>query len=379
MFRLKWPWSSNPKAKLPPSPLSPQPQQTMPPALVKKHPIPKSMPYSSIVMSGGGLKGVSFVGCVRRLEELGMVDGIVNMLGTSFGSLVLFMLALGCTSDDMMRNIVDCVDESLKKNKRPLLKTLLTCIENGGIDDGSILLECIKRPLINKLERSDITFVELAKQTGKNLIITGSNLTKSRCDYFSVDTTPDMSVVLALRISASIPFIFNPVIHDGCIYVDGAMFGNFPIDWMCAKMNGSDTLGIVIEDPFQTDFVKKRISLMDLTYAIWDSVQRRLNTNPTKTSKNEARTIIHIHLSDMDAFLATHLDSATAMGFSFETLRFEISKTDADISALFGYNCATLALALLEQNPEHHCENDAGDDVCTVSTLDANSSVIERV
>ena len=55
---------------------------------------------------------------------------------------------------------------------------------------------------------NDITFKRLYNST-KKICIIGSNVSKNREEYFSYETTPDMSVLKAIRISSSIPIIFT--------------------------------------------------------------------------------------------------------------------------------------------------------------------------
>ena len=45
-----------------------------------------------------------------------------------------------------------------------------------------------------------------------------------------------MDVLLAIRMSFSIPFVFTPVRHQNNFYVDGSVLNDFPID-LCDKDN----------------------------------------------------------------------------------------------------------------------------------------------
>jgi predicted acylesterase/phospholipase RssA len=298
---------------------------------------------TNLVMSGGSLKGVSFIGCIRKLEETGVLPSIMNYYGTSFGSLILFMSAIGCSSDEMMENLIACIAEDGRKaaHRKPFIKVVMKCIERGGIDDGAILLECVKRPLIKKMELSDITFLELAKRTGKNLVVAGSNLSRSRREFFSVDDTPDMSVILALRISASIPFVFQPVVHNAQVYVDGALFSNFPIDYV-ESVSNAVTLGILIDDfPLEDKEdaaekkspEKKTLSLLDLIMTMWRSVLVRLNSSSSLSGRKDGAThIVRIRSDDLMSLVVS-----SSLGFSFESMRFSLEHDEARTVADHGY------------------------------------------
>ena len=68
-----------------------------------------------------------------------------------------------------------------------------------------------------------------------DLRITGTDVTNRRARVFSFETTPDMEVALAVRISMSIPLFFEsvPFRYPGTasdqLYVDGGVMWNYPI------------------------------------------------------------------------------------------------------------------------------------------------------
>lgn len=373
MFRLRWPWhSATTTTTTKTSGVQIKPLIGVGSRGDKVHVIHEIVDKpKNLILSGGSLKGVSFIGCIKRLEEMDAISDIKNMIGTSFGSLVLFMLTIGCTSDDMIENIVFCLSQK-QKVKKSMIKTLIHCIEYGGIDDGGVLLECMKRPLIQKLERSDITFLELAKLTGKNLIVTGSNLTYARPEYFSVDTTPNMSVILALRISASIPFLFRPVSNEGSLYVDGALFDNFPID---AWLKEPNTLGIVIMDDIPTNSTpSKSTTLSDLIFAMWQSVLARLN--PTHHSSNGLVTIIKIPSRDV----VEYVNSSSSLSYSFETMSFHITIEEVSRAVKFGYlSCCKDSKEIDVQDPNDCREDDSCHDSGGGGPLVVGAPVIEDV
>ena len=280
----------------------------------------------NIIMSGGSLKGVAFIGCVRRMEEEGQLSDLKNLIGTSFGSLVLFMLAMGCTSEEMLSNVILGVETS---KRQKLVGAFVNCVERGGIDDGTILLECVKRPLVQKLERSDVTFLEFVKLTGKNLIVVGSNLSSSNAEVFSVDTTPFMSVVLALRISASIPIVFEPVIHEGALYVDGALFDNFPVSLLAERgLRPEDTAGYLISSERQTIREFDNKSLIFLVETMCASILSKLNARNEKIEKRLATFVI----IDQNG-----VEEMSNVGYSFEAIGFILARDDAEKIENYGY------------------------------------------
>ncbi|MBO5811833.1 MAG: patatin-like phospholipase family protein, partial [Bacteroidaceae bacterium] len=69
--------------------------------------VSNSRPKVGLVLSGGGAKGAAHIGVIKYIEEQGIpIDFIA---GTSMGSVIGGMYALGYTSDEIL-DIVSQVD-----------------------------------------------------------------------------------------------------------------------------------------------------------------------------------------------------------------------------------------------------------------------------
>lgn len=203
--------------------------------------------FSSIVIAGGATKVISAIGIMQFLEEHNMVKSIKNLVGTSAGAIMCTFLALGYSSQEVKDFFVKnlCVDESVYKMN---LEDVFSFFSSFGLTAGNNIITFFRRMIVNKLgpDRENITFMELAKLCGKNLVICVSNLTMERREFWSVDTKPDISIIDALRASCAIPLVFTPVIIGDNYYLDGGLYDNFPIDYF----NGQklkDVLGINIK------------------------------------------------------------------------------------------------------------------------------------
>jgi NTE family protein len=91
-----------------------------------------------------------------------------------------------------------------------------------------------------------VTFAELKKITGKDFVVTSTNLISESSKLFSAKHTPDFPVVDAVCMSMSIPGVFKPTFVNASVdlskkpddpynlsyrgfYVDGGMMNNLPI------------------------------------------------------------------------------------------------------------------------------------------------------
>jgi predicted acylesterase/phospholipase RssA len=76
----------------------------------------------------------------------------------------------------------------------------------------------------------ELTFQQLFESTGKELAVTGFDITNGTLVYFSRLTEPDMPVSKAVRISSSIPLVFEPVEWRGHLFMDGGVLRRIPVD-----------------------------------------------------------------------------------------------------------------------------------------------------
>lgn len=188
-----------------------------------------SKQYNKLVFSGGALKSIAFIGCIRFLEHLGMLSDVCTLVGSSAGAIVAFMLCLGLSSQEMEEWILEKF--RIGQANQLDIDGVLELYDNMGIDRGTGLEVFFVEILQSKLgsDKNDVTFMDLAKVTGRHLIICASNLTTSKPEYFSVDTWPDLSVITALKASCCIPVLFTPIIVNDMMFVDGGMFENLPV------------------------------------------------------------------------------------------------------------------------------------------------------
>lgn len=195
----------------------------------RRHGPPQTV--ETLVVSGGGMKGVASLGAVVALKRAGALDSLKTVVGTSAGALVAAAVATDRASLGVLEGLAQTAYE-------PDID-LARLLASFGIDSGRHLDRWIAALL-----GGPRTFAEVQRQRGIKLVVCATNLTDRRAEYFSVDTAPDMDVALALRMSCSIPLYFAAVRHDGKVYVDGAVSDNFPLDWATEACGPGGVLGI---------------------------------------------------------------------------------------------------------------------------------------
>lgn len=212
----------------------------------------------SIVFGSGGMKGICFVGCLKALENLNILQNIKRVCGVSAGAIIGFFLVIGYSPDEILKIVI-------KLNFTKLTSPSIKNIYSGSIDDGSRFNKVLSKFLTLKGFSPKITLKELYKKTGKEFIIYVYNSTKKRKEIFSYKTEPYLDVINAVRMSSAIPLYFQAVEHKGCIYFDGALGNSFPIDHFqnIKKVIGFRIIATHIDDVSVKNIESGIISLYD--------------------------------------------------------------------------------------------------------------------
>lgn len=197
--------------------------------------------YDTLVLSGGGIKGSYFLKNLKLIDNLCGLNNIKNFVGSSVGGIVLYILALGFNINEMIKLFIEI---NFEKMQNINLQNLFV---NYGLDNGEKFYMFYKLLLQKKFGRESMTFKELYDLTGNYLCFTGTNLNKKCCEYFSPDETPDLDIILGLRITTCIPPYFTPIILNGDYYIDGALYDNLPISYIkLKKWDEKKVIGMIL-------------------------------------------------------------------------------------------------------------------------------------
>lgn len=247
------------------------------------------MPIKNLVFSGAEIRGISYIGIIRAIEELNMYENIENILGVSSGAIFAITLVLGLSSHQLETIVMSLsIGQLFDFNT----ENILNIIETFGVDNGDKIIRIFKILFKKILKNENATFKDLYHFTNntKNLIITGTNLCKKKAEYFSYETTPDMPLYIALRLSTSIPFCYQSVTYNNQVYIDGAFSNNFPINFF--KDNIENTLGIIISGANECN--EKISTLGDYMYNITECV---LGIMPNYLKELYKKNIIEIRVN----------------------------------------------------------------------------------
>ncbi len=180
-----------------------------------------------LVLSGGGLLGISYIGLLKYLEENNSRQNIESITSCSAGSIfgTLFMLDYTSTEIEQLIKSLD-----FKQFLNINLDTILKFPHSKGLESANKLTEFFKKIIKDKTGNENTTFDELYKKTNKILQIGATNLTSVKFELFNYKTHPNMSIYVAIRASIAIPIVFEPIIIGNDVYCDGGVIDNLPVE-----------------------------------------------------------------------------------------------------------------------------------------------------
>lgn len=206
-------------------------------------------PFENLVFEGGGNKGLAYCGAVKLLEDIGMFSKIKRFAGTSAGAMTAALLAVGYNSGEIEEALSQDLSRIFLDASYGILSLLPNLLTGYGWNPGNRIYEWFGEALAKKSGGNpDLTFLELYESKGKELCIVVTNLNHMIEEYCHVKTTPNMPIRLAVRMSMSIPGMFQATNYtdngETNTYVDGGVLCNYPIHcydgwWLSMKSGDS--------------------------------------------------------------------------------------------------------------------------------------------
>ena len=161
-----------------------------------------------LVLSGGGIRGVSHIGVIKALEEHQIYP--THISGSSAGAIVGALYAYGYSYKEMLAFFESIQIFDVKK---------YALGKPGFIDAEKFYDEFnlyLKEDSFNALQKS--------------LTITATDILNGNLKTFSSG-----ELIKPILASAAVPGVFSPVKIDDSYYVDGGTINNFPIEFITSN------------------------------------------------------------------------------------------------------------------------------------------------
>jgi predicted acylesterase/phospholipase RssA len=198
----------------------------------------------ALVMKGGGIKGLAYVGALKELQKYYDFDWFV---GTSAGAITAVLLAAGYTTEEL--------EETLSKtNFRKFFdarfyKLPINYYFYRGLYPGEEIKNWINELLSKKLlnETRGIRPV-LLRYLPKRVTIYASRKDQDVLEFDS--KTPETwktPVAHAVLCSMAIPIVYQPPQHHGGDVFDGGLQNNYPVDVFLRSHPDTNFVGLYLK------------------------------------------------------------------------------------------------------------------------------------
>lgn len=250
------------------------------------------------VFEGGGVKAIAFIGAISRMEEEGY--RWERLAGTSAGAMVAALLSAGYKGNEL-KELIESVDY-----KKFMDKSKVQAVPAAGkllgimMEKGMFRTDSIKDYIYNLLKAKGIEKFRDVYENGEfKLKIIASDITRKEMLILPEDikrygmNPMELEVAEAVRMSISIPIVFDPVVlkynTQKSYIVDGGLFSNFPI-WIFDVKNIPrwPSFGFLLKD----DEIKYKFHRSTFAYVL-DIIQASVtSTDPSYLSpRNKVRTV----------------------------------------------------------------------------------------
>ncbi|WP_227395171.1 patatin-like phospholipase family protein [Jeotgalibacillus aurantiacus] len=189
---------------------------------------------ADVVFSGGGVKALAFIGVLQALEEYRIT--IRKVAGTSAGAVIGALVSAGYSSEDLIKMLPELsmfARAEQKMNRTPTILRWLLLYWKKGLYSGDGIKEWMDRKLFEKGIRyfEDLPYEKLrmiaSDLTDGEMLVLPDDIKRYTNDK------RHLTIAEAVRMSASLPFFYEPVklksgkeVH---YIVDGGVLSNFPV------------------------------------------------------------------------------------------------------------------------------------------------------
>nr|WP_232333125.1 patatin-like phospholipase family protein [Mariniflexile maritimum] len=209
-------------------------------------------PKIGLVLSGGGAKGLAHIGVLKVIDSLGIK--IDYVAGTSMGAIIGALYASGYTGNQLDSIFREVDFNRLINDDLPRASKAFYERTNSEKYAVTLPFENFKINLPSALSRGQNTYGLLSRLT---LHVNGiTDFDKLPIPFFCIATNIETgkAVVLdkgnlaqAVMASGALPSLFQPVLINGEVLVDGGVVNNYPIDELREK--GMDVIiGVDVQD-----------------------------------------------------------------------------------------------------------------------------------
>ena len=204
----------------------------------------------TLLLSGGGLKGIAYFALYDFLNELNYMDNIKNIVSCSIGSFFGVCMSMRINNKIIIKILINV----LLLNKSYSIDHIdFDSFDRLGFFENTLFPIILKHLFKYKYNREKLTLIELYNETGINNEVKIYNYTKMKTEYYNHLNNPDMDVGILIAAATSMPIVNKYVIYKDQYLLDGGISGKMP------KCNYKNYFGVVLNDSLIFDIDKDDI------------------------------------------------------------------------------------------------------------------------
>jgi len=226
----------------------------------------------NLVFEGGGVLGIAYLGVLDFLDQHGILQKVHRVAGTSAGAITACITCFNLPFNEL-RRIADSLDyrKIPEKENHPDLAYIPAFVKNelekifGDVDSiyrlitdygwysSQYFYNWLKEQISSQFDKSKklppYTFADFKnpyihknERPFLDLYVIGTDISVKMSKVFSFETTPNMEVAEAVRISMSIPLFFEAIKLQNYtnnsllnVFSDGGVMRNYPINIFDSK------------------------------------------------------------------------------------------------------------------------------------------------
>jgi hypothetical protein len=169
-----------------------------------------------LAIGPGAMGFFLYLGVLSKLKQTGGLEGLEEISGASAGGLLAFLFL--ATKGDLPKILDYALTVPVKQIMKPNLKNFM---KSYGLVPPTKIRKVLSEACMKFMNRPDVTFEELYAWHPIKFHVSAYCVDLMKTDYFSVDSTPKLSVLDAVSATIAIPFLFSTVKIGEWTYIDG--------------------------------------------------------------------------------------------------------------------------------------------------------------
>lgn len=266
-----------------------------------------------IALSGGGIRGIAHAGVLKALEDNNIKIDIIG--GTSCGSMVASLYAMGYTPEEIYRLFRKYAKDIATINTKPIIAGLQSHIFKSkkvfsSLKDGKIIENVYNKMALQKK-------IKNIEEIQMPLVIPSVDITESK-EYVFTNKIPqnaedktqyitNITVGKAVRASSSFPAVFNPCLMGKHAFMDGGALDNVPVNEV--KKQGADK---VIAVKFDADSVDENSNIMDIVMKTIDIMGSKISEESLEMSD----VVLNVYTDKVGLLDIEKLESCYQYGYN---------------------------------------------------------------